>query len=317
MKDHRKKFAAAIAMIAATAAAIHVLNRYIEKAATAANLLSGKDCHTFHWRLGDVSYTRKGTGSPVLLIHELTPCSNSYEWHRVADVLAKKHTVYCLDLPGCGLSDRQNITYTNFYYVQLLTDFMKSVIGAPAAVLATGLSASFAVTACNYAPEFFHKLILINPVSLHALAQVPTRKSKAAKLLLETPLAGTLLYHLIVSRPRVEKEYTERLFHDPHHVRQEYVDVYHESSHRRNSGGKYLLSSIIGNYVYFNIGHALKSIDNDIVILGGEYQENIHETVSDYQAVNPAIEAAFLPDTRHLPQMEAPEEFLKLLEIYL
>ena len=65
MKDNKKKFAAALAMITATAAAIHALNRYIEKAATAGNLLSGKNCHTFHWRLGDISYTRTGSGSPV------------------------------------------------------------------------------------------------------------------------------------------------------------------------------------------------------------------------------------------------------------
>ena len=317
MKDNKKKFAAALAMITATAAAIHALNRYIEKAATAGNLLSGKNCHTFHWRLGDISYTKTGSGSPVLLIHELTPCSNSYEWHRITEALSRKHTVYSLDLPGCGLSDKQNITYTNFYYVQLITDFIKSVIEAPAAVLATGLSASLAVTSCTYAPQFFRKLILVNPVSIHALGQIPTRKSKAAKLLLETPLAGTLLYHLIVSRARVEKEFTERLFHNPFHVKSEYVDVYYESAHRGSSCGKYLFSSIIGNYIYFNIGHALKTIDNDIVILGGEFQEGIQETIEMYQSINPAIESTVIPDTRHLPQMEAPGEFLEQLSIYL
>jgi pimeloyl-ACP methyl ester carboxylesterase len=317
MKNRRRKFAAAVAMIAATAAAVHVLNRYIEKSAVSGNLLSRKAHHTFPWRLGNVSYTRSGSGDPVLLIHELTPCSNSYEWHRIVDALSEKYTVYCLDLPGCGLSERQKITYTNFYYVQLITDFIESVIGGPACVLATGLSASLAVTSCNYAPKLFRKILLINPVSLHALAQIPTRRSKAAKLLLELPLAGTLLYHLIVSRLHVEKEFTERLFADPFRVKSEYVDVYHESSHRDGSSGKYLFSSIIGNYVYFNISHALKSIDNDIVILGGEQQEHIQETIQDYRRINPAIEASIIPDTRHLPQLEKPAEFLELLKIYL
>lgn len=317
MKNRKKKFAAVVTLAITTAAAIHALNRYIEKAATSRNLLTGKNCHTFHWRLGNVSYTKSGSGSPVLLIHELTPCSNSYEWHRITEALSEKHTVYCLDLPGCGLSDKQNITYTNFYYVQLITDFIESVIGSPVSVLATGLSASFVITSCNYASHLFRKLILVNPVSIHALGQIPTRKSKAAKILLETPLAGTLLYHLIVSRPHVEKEFTERLFHNPFHVKSEYIDVYYESAHRQNSCGKYLFSSIIGNYIYFNIGHALKSIDNDIVILGGEFQEGIHETIAHYQAINPAVESSILPDTRHLPQMEAPGEFLKQLYIYL
>lgn len=317
MKDHRKKLVAIAALTISTTAAIHALNRFIEKTAIAKNLMNKGKNSTFQWRFGDVNYTKNGSGSPVLLIHELTPCSNSHEWHRIVNSLSEKYTVYSLDLPGCGLSDKQNITYTNFYYVQLITDFAKSVIGSPVSVLATGLSASLAVTSCNYDPQLFRKLILVNPSDLRTLSQIPTRKSKAAKALLELPLVGTLLYHMIVSRSRVEREFTERLLADPFQATATDIDIYHESAHRACSRGKYLLSSIIGNYVYFNIGHALKSIDNDIIIIGGESQEGIAETAAAYKAINPAIESVIIPNTRHLPQMEDPGAFLEQLRIYL
>ena len=121
MKDHKKKLVTIAALTISTATAIHVLNRLIEKSSISKNLMDTKEKLTFHWRFGDVVYTKSGSGDPILLIHELSSCSNLYEWHKITSALSEKYTVYCLDLPGCGLSDKQNITYTNFYYVHLIT----------------------------------------------------------------------------------------------------------------------------------------------------------------------------------------------------
>lgn len=317
MKKSKKKLAAVLGILVAVAAMIYAVNKMIIKSANIKNLLNQKDSAIYSWRFGNVNYTKSGSGSPLLLLHELSACGNSYEWRRIINALSTRHTVYCVDLPGCGLSDKQNITYTNFYYVQFIVDFTKSVIGSPVNVLATGLSSSFAVTACNYEPDLFKKLILINPPPFSVLSQIPGKKSRISKAMLECPLTGTLLYHLIVSRPRIEKEFEERLFYDRNSVKSEYVDAYYESSHCRNSGGKYLFSSIIGNYIYLDIRHALRSINQDIVILGSSGQEYIKETISSYQAVNPAIEAVMIPETRHLPQLEAPDKVLEQLKIYL
>ena len=75
--------------------------------------------------------------------------SSSAEWKFLKKQLSKNHTVYCMDLLGCGCSDRPKITYTNFLYVQLISDFIKAVIKQPTDVLTSGLSGSFAVMACK------------------------------------------------------------------------------------------------------------------------------------------------------------------------
>lgn len=318
MKNKKgKKIAALIFLLAIAAAVIYAINKFISKTASSRHLLQKKHSSTYAWRFGNVSYTKSGSGSPLLLLHELSPCSSSYEWHRMIKALSTRHTVYCVDLPGCGLSDKQKLTYTNFYYVQFLVDFTKSVIGAPVSLLATGLSSSFAVTACNYEPDLFQKLILINPPDIHTLARIPSKRSRMSKALLECPLTGTMLYYSIVSRKKVQKEFTERLFCDPAAVRPEYVDTYYEASHCGGFFGKYLYASIIGNYVYLDIRHALQSVNQDLIILGGAAQEGIHETILFYQAVNPAIESVIIPDTRHLPHLEAPEKVLEQLKIFL
>ena len=87
--------------------------------------------------------------------------------------LEKKHTVYTIDLLGCGRSDKPNLTYTNYLYVQLITNFIKDVIGEKTDVIATGTSSSFTVMACNMEKNLFKKLILINPEDLKDSAKTP------------------------------------------------------------------------------------------------------------------------------------------------
>lgn len=317
MNKKKKKLAGLFALLLFAAAVIYAINKLIMKTATAKQLLKKQDSAVYSWRFGNIHYTKTGTGSPVLLLHELSPCSSSYEWHRLIKTLSSRHTVYCPDLPGCGLSDKQKLTYTNFYYVQFIVDFTKTIIGSTADIMATGLSASFAVTACNYEPEFFRKLILVNPADIHRLTCIPTKRSKMQKAILECPLTGTFIYNTIVGKEKIRKEFCERLFFDSSAVREEYIDTYYESSHWGGFSGKYLYSSIIGNYVYLDIRHALQSINQDIVILGGSGQEGIENTISLYQEVNPAVESVIIPETRHLPHLEAPEKILEQLNIFL
>lgn len=77
----------------------------------------------------NVYYTKEGTGKPLLLIHDLDTCTSGYEWKQLIPFLSNKYTVYTIDLLGFGRSEKANMTYTNFLYVQLISDFIKSEIG--------------------------------------------------------------------------------------------------------------------------------------------------------------------------------------------
>ena len=316
MKKHQKILISALSILTAAAGTIALINRCISRAAA----LSDKESTgslTFSWRFGDISYTKKGSGSPLLLVHDLSAGSSSYEWSRVVDALSGNHTVYCVDLPGCGNSERQKITFTNFYFVQFLTEFIKNVIGQPTDIAATGLSASFVLTACNYNRAYFKRLILINPVSLTKLNRIPSARTKLNKSLLEQPLIGTLVYHMLSSKKNIRDAFTKYLFNDPRRIPKDAVDSYYLNSHRFGSKGKYLQASIAGRFVNLNITHALRSIDNTIVIIGGETKKDITATIQQYVSVNAAVESVVIPNTMHLPQLEAPVDFVRQLRVYL
>ena len=119
---------------------MHVVNRIFQYISTADNMLSDDKYDYYNWRFGKITYKKTGSGSPVLLIHDLNVCSSSYEFEKVCSKLSKTNTVYSIDLLGCGRSDRPAFTYTNFLYVELITNFIKHIIGEKTDVIASGFS---------------------------------------------------------------------------------------------------------------------------------------------------------------------------------
>ena len=64
-------------------------------------------------------------------------------------------------------------------------------------------------------------------------------------------------------------------------------------------------------YMNINIRHAVESIDNSIYIVEGEDEPNGAAIVEAYQKVNPAIESATIPCSKHFPHIENVEAFLE------
>ena len=101
-------------------AAIYFLNKTLDTAAVRKNLLASAEKRSFPGSSAIFFTQKKGTGTPMPLLHDLHCASSGREWQYIEDTLAKDHTVYTLDLLGCGRSDKPAITYTNFLYVQLI-----------------------------------------------------------------------------------------------------------------------------------------------------------------------------------------------------
>ena len=247
----------------------------------------------------------------LLLIHDTMPGASGYEWSRVEDQLAQEHTVYTLDLLGCGRSEKAGITYTNFLFVQIICDFIKNVIKEKTDIIASGFSCSFVTTAAAYDKESINKIMFINPVSMISLAQTTTKKDKLFKFFIELPIFGTFIYHIIVSRETINDFFLDKLYYNPFHVDKDVLDAYYEAAHKGGYYAKCLYSSQSAKYMNINIRHAVESIDNSIYIVEGEDEPNGAAIVEAYQKVNPAIESATIPCSKHFPHIENVEAFLE------
>ena len=122
----KKKIKIIAAVAATTGAVIHIINRIQFSIADKKNILERVESKYYDWRFGKIHYTVKGNGKPLLLVHNLTVGSSGYEFYKIADQLSAQFEVYTMDLLGYGLSDKPDMTYTSFLYVQLLSDFIKN-----------------------------------------------------------------------------------------------------------------------------------------------------------------------------------------------
>lgn len=312
-----KKLTTALLLSTFSVTTIHVINRAHTSLCTVKNLLANSENHYYEWRFGKIRYQKKGSGAPLLLVHDLTVGSSNYEYHRLINNLTEEHEVYSIDLLGYGLSDKPAITYTNNLYEQLISDFIKNVIKRKTSVVVTGESVPFVIMACHNNPDIINKLICINPQSLYLQNQIPSKQTKLMKLFLESPILGTFTYHVLTNRYSMERTFRTEYFCHSDEIKEKYIYNYLESAYVGNYYSKYAFASYVGKYMNMNILHELKEINNSILLIGGEKEEDIQTTIENYKYYNAAIEDVYIPDTKHLPQLEAPDEILEQIKIFL
>ena len=300
-----------------TLAGIHIINRLYYSYAKSKEILNKTENNFFDWRFGKIRYQKKGNGDPVLLIHDLDIGSSSYEFYKLSDELAKTNEVYTIDLLGYGLSEKPNFTYTNFLYVQLVNAFIKNIIGKKTTIMTSGESAAIAVMSCHLNPDLIKNLIFINPQNLNKLNQIPSKRSKINKYIIETPIIGTFIYNIISNKENITKNFKENYYYDFGSSKLEEVYAYLEASHLNDYNSKYTYASYVGRYMNINIYQALKNIDHSIMIILGKEYENADMIKDSYLSCNGAIEVYGIDKTKKLPQLEKPEEVAEKCSIYL
>ncbi len=230
-----------LATIATTT--IHVINRIEYSHATIKNILSSSDNIYYEWRFGKIRYTKKGNGTPLLLLHDLSVGSSSYEFSKIINTLSEKHEVYCLDFLGYGLSDKPNMTFTNYLFVQMVSDFIKSIIGKRTDIIATGDAFPIALMVCHNENELVRNLIGINPQSLFQLNQIPSKQTKILKFLMDTPILGTFIFNMHTNKAAFTKIFQSEYFYNPYNIEEKDILSYVESAHTQDYHSKHAFAS--------------------------------------------------------------------------
>lgn len=298
----------------ATVAGICAYNKFVESTSTRKNLLSEENGLFYEWKHGNVFYTKTGLGKPVLLIHDLNSASSSEEWSKITKRLAKTNTVYALDLLGCGRSDKPAIQYTNYLYVQLITSFIKDIIKDETTVIASNLSASFIIMSNLLDEDLYDKIILINPVSIKDMEEIPDQIGRAKQKIINLPIIGTFIYNRLMTPIKIDFRFRTKYFLQSGLISNKLEDTYYESAHIGNSNGKYLLSSILSKFVNINIKNAVKKVDTPLYIIGSRNLKGNIDTMDNYHKLNPNIEITHISHGNLYPQLESPEKIATVIK---
>lgn len=312
----KEKILSALTLTVASASAISVINKIIF-AKSESHVYSSRFPTnlplTYHWRFGQIRYKKSGTGRPILLVHSIDPCMNSYEWKKLVLPLSQNHTVYTLDLIGCGFSEKPGFLYTNFLYVQLINDFVKDIVGRRTDVICSGNASSVILMACRTNDSLFDQITLLNPDSIATSMQMPTSKSKLSRYFYTLPIIGTLGYNIAFSKHMLK----DRFFKDssimPSVCLSNDLQHFYNNSHIGGYYCKMLYASLRGKYMNVNVSNALREINNSILLVGGDRVDNIQEILMEYQQLNPAVEISILEKTGRYIALDSPEKLLSIL----
>ena len=169
-------------------------------------------------KVGGVSCYVAGNGPPMLLVHSVNAAPSAAEVRPIFDHYVATHTVFAIDLPGYGFSERSDRPYTP----RLMTDALHSIAkeiqrrcgDAPIDAVAVSLGCEFLARAAMEQPARWGRLALVSPTGLDARTarRTPrkgTRFIAAMHAFVSVPLWANALFGAL-TRPAVIRYFLER-----------------------------------------------------------------------------------------------------------
>ena len=115
----------------------------------------------------------------------------------------------------------------------------------------------------------------------------------------------------------IDTSFRTRYVTKPQLISSSMEDIYYEAAHKNGSNGRFLYSSLLGNYVNNTITHAVKSMTTPTLIIGSAEMKKYALALDDYHKVNQNIDIIRITNGSLYPHMEIPEKITSLIEDYI
>jgi pimeloyl-ACP methyl ester carboxylesterase len=291
-------------------AALAGFNHLAEMAADAPTPVLGGEQRSYAWRLGRIFYHVGGEedAPPMVLIHSLHAAASGYEWRHNFDFFVERgFRVYVPDLLGFGLSDRPAMAYDDEVFIALIGDFLRDVVQQPAVVMATSVSAAFAIAAAARHPERIAKLVLMVPVG------VSQRKTKAPGLTpalnsaFSSKVLGEGLFNLLTTPGNIRKFLAQDGFYRADLITDEMVEHHYNLAHMPNA--HYAPAAFISGLTNRDVTNEWASLRMPLLLVWGYHGKTTPPSKgTEFLKINPRA-ATNGYDAKLLPHDECAEQF--------
>jgi pimeloyl-ACP methyl ester carboxylesterase len=259
-----------------------------------------------------VNYVDLGAGSPaIVFVHGL---SGSWQnWLENLPHFSKAHRVVALDLPGFGDSELPPWEITVESYGRLLVEFCDALEIDDCVVVGNSLGGFIAAEAAIREPRRFEKLVLVSAAGIsHARMRRQPAETSARMAAAMTPLVMKLQERSFL-RPRLRNSIFLNIFHRPRSLRRELL--WEQWVHGAAPPG--FLPAVRG-LVGYDFTDRLEEIQVPTLIVWGR-NDRIVPPNDAFGWIKhlPEAELEVFDRTGHLPQLERPVRFNRLLEGFL
>jgi pimeloyl-ACP methyl ester carboxylesterase len=260
---------------------------------------------------GDGPGSGSGNTRPLVLVHSVHAAASSFEWRDIFEPLSQRRTVYALDLLGFGKSERPEASFSGPFYRDLLGAFLGEVVGRPAVVVGSSLGAAYAVGAARVRPGLADRLVLISPTGTTTTG-LPGRISGS---LLGLPLIGQAGFNALASQRSIRR-YLEQVFADPGRIDDALVGQSWATAHQPNA--RLAPAAFIAGRLDLPLTADATPIRAPILVLRGSVP-GLGRVASNDELVSlgPRVTIRTIDGVGSLPQDEAPDEVVRLIEGWL
>ncbi|MBN3897479.1 MAG: alpha/beta hydrolase [Nostoc sp. NOS(2021)] len=254
---------------------------------------------------------------PLLFLHNFGGGASAYEWSKVYPAFASNYHILAPDLIGWGESAHPVRDYKIRDYLSTIAEFIIQTCRQPVTVVASSLTAAFAIRLAIVQPNLFKALFLVCPSGFDDFGQGAGRRLPLS--VINAPLLDNLIYILGAENEIAVRNFLQSfLFAKSQRVSQEMVEAYLTSAQQPNA--KFAALAFLRGDLYFDLSLYIQQLTIPTVIFWGEKAQFTNIKLGQRLAnLNTRAIRDFyaIADAGILPHLEIPEVLIGLLQRYL
>jgi pimeloyl-ACP methyl ester carboxylesterase len=266
-----------------------------------------------------------GQGPPMVLVHGLG--GSHLNWAAVAPFLAVKRPVFALDLPGFGrtpLAGRSTRVDDN---ARLIARFLASIADEPATLVGNSMGGMLSIRVGARWPDRVRALVLVNSAHPPSLRVRPDLEIAAIFSLYMIPVVGGSVARARASRMSAEAlvRFTLRLCcAEPEKVDPALVAAHIRLEEERRAMGwsHSAFNAAARSLMYaLAIPRRLAKLSDAVraptLVVHGARDRLVPLGAARVAARRHSWDIRVIEDVGHVPQLEAPEEFVRIVDEWL
>lgn len=274
------------------------------------------DPDIFTWQDGILYYHVKGSGKPIVMLHDFTVGASAQQMQPSFDRLAVGYRVYAPDWLGYGQSTRPDREYSADLYEAMLSDFLTEVVREPAIVVASGPAAAIATRLAWSMPEKVERLVLIYPTGVDRMVAPPSLAQDVARWLLKLPVIGEFIYNVAASRPMLRWRLRNRIFFEPAMATDALVEHTWVAAHQ--PGAKWGPLAYWTGLLNRSVAYELASLPQETMIVWGQQAREVPvEEIQGFKRYRPKARYRAFDRCGQWPQYEAAQAFSALVRNWI
>ncbi len=246
------------------------------------------------------SYLLCGNGEPVIFLHGAG--AGAVTWYPTLGGISKNFQVVAPDIVGYGESDKPDAPYDRPYFSKWLKDFLKELKISKAHIVGLSQGGAIALQFAIENPEMVNKLVLVDSAGLGAKVSFWALIGTIWMNSFPSSMANRFNSRYILYNP---------INRDPNHS-------YYSIAVLKYKGGQNAFKQGRGAAVSKISEELLKQIQNETLIIWGKDDKLFPVECGETAAkILPNAKLHLIQDAGHLPLMDQPEIFNKVLNDFL